>query len=383
MTGTHVTAPGGAPEASEYPLFAAYPGLQAALTRAPLGSWPTPVEALPGLGEAIGVGALFVKRDDVSAEPYGGNKVRKLELLLGDALERGARSVITFGAAGSNHALATAIYGTALGLDVTSILTPQPNASYVRRNLLAHLGVGGAVRMHADRDSAVRDAATLRASLRSRDGAEPYVIPFGGTTPMSTAGFVSAGVELAGQIERGELPEPDVLYVALGSMGTAAGIALGLALAGVRTTVRAVGVVPPTLANRDALGSLLAATAGVLHSADPTVPADLADQVRIDVVEGFLGEEYARFTEAGMEAVRMAARLEDLHLEGTYTGKTMSALVAEARAGALRDATVLFWDTYNSRETSALTAGADYRDLPAEARAYFESDVQPLDAGRL
>ncbi len=380
MTDEHVLAPHGQPGASPYPLFSAFPLLRGVLPRAPLGLWPTAVDALPRLAMTLGAGPIYVKRDDVSALPYGGNKIRKLEILLGDALARGAAEIITFGAVGSNHAFATAVYGRSLGFNVTSLLTPQPNARYVRRNLLGHLAAGAVVRVCPDRAAAMQDAAALRTEIVRDTGVEPYIIPFGGTTPTSTAGAVNAGLELAGQVAAGVVPEPDVIYVTLGSMGTAAGVALGVALGGLKSIVRAVRVVPDTIANADSFRTLLEASADVLLEGDPAVPRDLLSRVDVELVDGFFGEEYARFTTAGMEAIRVAAA-DDLHLDGTYTGKTMAALVADARAGRLEGVTTLFWDTYNSRDTRPLVAGADYRDLPERGRVYFETDVQPLDVG--
>ncbi len=354
--------------------------LRDCIPRVPLGLWPTPISELPRLADAIGVGRLFVKRDDLSALPYGGNKVRKLEILLGDALSRGAVDVITFGAAGSNHALATAIYGTALGLNVTSMLTPQPNARYVHRNLLAHLRVGASVRMHPDRDAALADAAALSDELLKRTGVPAYMIPFGGTAPLSTIGFVNAGFELSGQISAGLVPAPDVIYVPLGSMGTAAGIALGLAIGGVTPLVRAITVVPSQIATEARYRQLLDDTVDVLRAGDAVIPRNLASSVNVEVVDGFFGDGYALFTPRGMEAVRLAAAEEGLKLEGTYTGKAMSALIADARTGDLAGKTAIFWDTYNSHDMAALTDGVDYHHLPEAARMYFETDVQPLDA---
>src|SRR6266581_738013 len=113
------------------PLFKAYPQLEQQLPHVSLGNFQTPVEKLTPVGDEIGLYSLYIKRDDLSGGVYGGNKVRKLEFLLADAKE-----VITFGFAGSNHALSTAIYGRQLGLKSTSMLMPQVNAHYVRRNLL-------------------------------------------------------------------------------------------------------------------------------------------------------------------------------------------------------------------------------------------------------
>ncbi len=362
-----------------WPLLAAFPSLRDTLPCAPIGVWPTPVQELPRLAASIGSGPLYVKRDDLSASPYGGNKVRKLEVLLGDALAQGAREIITFGAAGSNHAVATAVYGGALGFHVTSMLTRQPNARYVRRNLLTHLASGAAVRLHGDYEAASKDAETLASELLERTGMAPYVIPFGGTSALSTAGFVNAGLELAGQIERGDAPSPDVIYLPLGSMGTAAGVALGMALGGFTPVVRAVRVVPDTIANIDALHALLSATIELLRERGAEIPPDIASRMNIEVVPGFFGEGYARFTPEGMDAVELAAG-ESIRLEGTYTGKTMAALVAHARAGVLEGSTVLFWDTFNSRDMGEFVGDRDYHELPEAAHVYFESAVQPLDA---
>jgi 1-aminocyclopropane-1-carboxylate deaminase/D-cysteine desulfhydrase-like pyridoxal-dependent ACC family enzyme len=368
----------GLPGLSDYPLFSRFSRLQAVVPRVPLGSWPTPVEPLGHLAGLLGIGDLRVKHDDVSAVPYGGNKVRKLEILLGDALAKGAHHVVTFGAAGSNHALATAIYARRLGLDATAFLMAQPNAHYVRRNLLAHRAVGGAVRMHTDRDVLMRDAATFRSEVAAETGVEPYVIPFGGTTPLSTVGVVNAGFEFALQVASGAAPAPDVVYIPLGSMGTAVGIALGLALGGLTPVVRAVRVVPASVTSAGSFDALAAGTMQILEAGDAAFPRALRSACRVELVDGFLGEDYARFTSEGMEAVRVSAA-EGLHLEGTYTGKAMAALFAAARGGDLTGANVLFWDTYNSHDIDPLVAGIDYKDLPRECHVYFETDVQPLD----
>ncbi len=378
MTSEDALSPGDPTHPDAYPLFERHPRVQTVVPRVPLGTWPTRVESLDRLAARLGARSLQVKHDDLSAPVYGGNKVRKLEILLGDALKQGARHVMTFGAAGSNHALATAIHGRALGLEVTSFLSVQPNATYVRRNLLAHHAVGGRVRMHVDTSAAMRDAAAYRATVLAETGSEPFVIPFGGTSPLSTAGFVNAGLELASQVAAGAALEPDVVYVPLGSMGTAAGIALGLALGGLTPVVRAVRVVPETIAGAGKLAALMVDAARLLEEADPSFPRSVAGQCRVEVIEEFLGQEYARFTPEGMEAVALAGEV-GLHLEGTYTGKTMAALLAAARNGELADANVLFWDTYNSRDLGPLVSGIDYHDLPEECHVFFESDVQPLD----
>jgi 1-aminocyclopropane-1-carboxylate deaminase/D-cysteine desulfhydrase-like pyridoxal-dependent ACC family enzyme len=358
-------------------VFARYPGtLQ--LPWVQLATLPTPVEPISGLAEASGAEAFWVKRDDLTSDVYGGNKVRKLEFLLGEALDTHAADVITFGAAGSNHALATAIHGSALGLRVHSMLVPQPNARYVARNLLAGVACGADVHMFSDPTHALRGAAALRRRLRASTGREPHLIPFGGTTPRSGIGFVSAGLELATQVEYGELPEPDLLYVTLGSLGTAAGLAVGMRAAGMRTRLVGVPVVSYEADSAENLLALIRATQDAVREADPTFPDHGWSTDDFEVATGFLGEEYARFTAEGMDAVRLAAA-SGLRLEGTYTGKTLSALLAHGRAGRMDGRTVLFWNTYNSRDLSPLAGAADPSRVPMRARSYFEQDVQPLD----
>jgi 1-aminocyclopropane-1-carboxylate deaminase/D-cysteine desulfhydrase-like pyridoxal-dependent ACC family enzyme len=354
---------------STIPLFDRYPPTRE-LPRVALGSFPTPVTRTEALAEAAGAGGLWIKRDDLSGETYGGNKVRKLEFLLGDALRAGATDVITFGAAGSNHALATAVYGAAHGLRVHSMLIPQHNAPYVGRNLRASLAAGADLHWFADMDGAQRGAVTVRRRLRAESGRDPFVIPFGGTTPGSTAGFVNAAFELAGQVEAGELPEPETLYVALGSMGTAAGLALGLRAAGLRTRVVAVQVIADRDGDELRLLQLIGETQTLLHSVDPSFPAFEWSAGDVEVVAGFVGEGYAVPTPQGTAAIAAADAAAGLRLDGTYTGKTLAALLAQGAAGALGGRNVVFWNTYNSRDIALLVRAGDPARLPESLREY-------------
>ena len=355
------------------PLFERYPRTRE-LPYVALGCFPTPVTRADALAEAAGAGGLWVKRDDMSGERYGGNKVRKLEFLLGEALAAGATDVITFGAAGSNHALATAIYGATYSLKVHSMLMPQHDAPYVGRNLRASIGVGADLRWFPDMDATQRGAVIVRREVRAETGRDPFVIPFGGTTPGSTAGFVNAALELLDQIEAGELPEPDLLYVTLGSMGTAAGLVLGLRAAGLHTRVVAVPVISQDDGAAHRLLELVGQTQALMHSVDPTFPVFEWAESDFDVASGFLGEGYAMPTQQGSDAIALADAAAGLHLDPTYTGKTLAALLARGSAGGLTDRTVVFWNTYNSRDISALVEAGDPAHLPAGLREYVTDE---------
>jgi D-cysteine desulfhydrase len=360
-------------------LFRAYPRLRERLPYVALGCLPTPVELLERVGAELGLERLYVKRDDLSGVTYGGNKVRKLEFLLGDALRADAQEVITLGFAGSNHALATAIYAQQLGLRCVSLLMPQVNAHYVRRNLKA--GYHFQAELRPCSGAAVLTLDLLRKSLhdRMRDGVFPRFIPGGGSCPLGVVGYVNAALELADQIRSGQLPEPDIIYVPMGSMGTSAGLALGLKAAGLRSRLVAVRVIEDKWASPQALQRLLSRTATFLHKLEPDFPSLVGAEDALTIRDDCLGDGYARFTAKGMRASELLREKAGIVLNGSYSAKAFSAILDDSPQRLARNQTVLFWNTYNSRDLSPMTAHVDYQQLPRAFHRYFEEDVQPLD----
>ncbi len=348
------------------PLYASHPHTR-------LARLPTPVHeaVLPGTGR------LLIKRDDVSGVPYGGNKVRKLEFLLGRAMAAGADAVITFGAAGSNHALATAIYAKLLGLRCHSMLVPQVNARSICRNLLRGYAAGARLHPCANRRDTALCVASVFRETYARSGRYPHVIPPGGSSPVGALGFVNAAFELADQVP--EEGMPDVIYLPSGTMGTCVGLLLGLRLRGLETRIEAVSVTTAPFSCMEKAKALFQATNRLLHAADPSLPLLAFPHHQFSFRKEFLGAGYGIYTTDGVAAVRQAGAIAGIRLEGTYTGKAFAALLADARRGALDGKRVLFWNTYNGRDFGADIEGLDYRELPIPFHAYFEQDVQPLD----
>jgi len=355
-----------------FPLFDAYPDVARAVRRIPLADIPTPLDVYGRGDHDLNVARLMIKRDDLSGRAYGGNKVRKLEFLLGEAHRQGARGVLTFGVAGSNHALATSIYARARGLDSYSMLTRQSNAAYVRRNLLAGHRAGARLVAFESEEAAAAGARQLIRDARDR-GELIVAIPGGGSSPVGCLGFVNAGLELAAQLRSCGLPEPDRIYLALGTVGTAAGLLLGLRLAGLATRLIAVRVVREDVARPERLTGLIRDTRKLLGC--PGLSCEELPEIRHE----FVGPGYARFTPEGVAAMARARDEFDLKLEGTYTGKAFAALLADARQGRLEGETVLFWNTYNSRPLEEAVTRADYHALPKPFHFYFEQPLQPLD----
>lgn len=303
---------------------------------------PTPVEefALP----VAGVGALAVKRDDLTSAAYGGNKVRKLDFLLGDALAKGAKSVLTFGAYGSNHALATAVHARALGLEPHVVLSPQEPGPYAPATLLAHAGLGTVLHLTDGWDGR-RAAVRAMREIAECDGADPYVIPMGGTNALGALGYVDAAIELAEQVSGTR--EADVVYVPGGTLGTAVGLAIGFTAIGSATRVEAVRVTPSDIASPAIAEKLAEESVALLRGLDASFPALAMSDLALTLREEWFEPGYGVVTPQTEEAVAFAASA-GIALETTYTGKAAAALLADARAGRLEGRRVVLWDTYSS-----------------------------------
>ena len=348
-------------------LFDVYPGLHEPTPHVQLAELPTPLDDAARLSAELGIRRLWIKRDDIAAQPYGGNKVRKLEFLLADARDKGCDAVVTYGAAGSNHALATSIFAHRLGLQCYAVLTPQAISPKVADTLRYHAMVG--TRLHSAKD--FQDTIAVRDSIMAKHptGASGvYDIWWGGSSWVGAIGFINAGLEIGEQLAA---DPPDYIYVASGTQGTAAGLALGLRLLNWPTQVVGVRVVPLTLKLPSVYDRLFNEMCSELHARDEHFPLLDEPQQNFEWRDEFLGEGYAIPTDATTEAVKLADRLAKLHLETTYTGKAMAGLVHDARAGRLANSSVVFWLTYNSRPYPPATRDISADALPAGFRKYF------------
>ena len=361
------------------PLFEQYPLLRDNLPYISLGEFPTPVKRLSELGKKIGAGNLYLKHDGLSGSVYGGNKVRKLEFLLGDALQKKAEEVLTFGCAGSNHALATAIYGQKVGIRCISMLLSQPNAGYVQQNLLFNYICGAEIHHHGSEMALYLSSLIKLFDRILKSGKIPYVLLPGGSSPLGTVGHVNAGFELKEQIAEGLMPEPDQVFVPLGSMGTAVGLSIGFRAAGLKTRVVPVRVASVRYGNEKKFAALFRKTLALLRRSDPSFPGIEMSTDEIGITHDYFGERYALFTEKGMAAVDLVAESEGIRLEGTYTGKAMAALIDHVRNHGSANEVILFWNTCNARDFSGAIAGFDYMRIPQRFHRYFEEDVQQLD----
>ncbi|HEU4461303.1 MAG TPA: pyridoxal-phosphate dependent enzyme [Solirubrobacterales bacterium] len=301
---------------------------------------PTPVRELSGLG-------IWVKEDGAfGSGGWGGNKVRKLEWLIPDAQRRGRRSILTFGGLGTNWGLATALYAREHGLATALALVDQPVDEHVEAQL-ARLEASGA-RIHRTHTKA-RTVAMLPWLLarNSRGGRPPYLLPAGGSSPIGALGYVEAALEIAAQVEDGSLPEPARVVVPVGTGGTAAGLALGFQLAGLRTRVAGIVVNDQLRLDPPVLARLARRTAKLLEDRGAQFGQLRIEPDMLDLSRDQIGAGYGHPTEAAARAAALAAN-EGLALDPVYTAKAMAGLFA-LRAENRLDGPVLFIHTDGPR----------------------------------
>ena len=312
--------------------------------RARFAHLPTPLEPAPRLSAELGVD-LWIKRDDCTGLAGGGNKTRKLEFLLGEALEQGADTLVTQGAVQSNHVRQTAAAAASFGMGCRIILenrTGNQADDYLwSGNVLLDRLLGAQIRtVAADTDMNAELAAEAEA-VRA-EGGTPYVIPGGGSNAVGALGYVDCALELAAQANEAGLVI-DRLVTATGSAGTHAGLVAGLAVSGADIPVLGIGVRAPKAKQEENVFKLAVETAGLLGH---------QERVRRDMVVAdcdYVGAGYGLIDQAVVDALTLAARTEGLLLDPVYTGKAMKGLIALAKQGAFEGQTVVFLHTGGSQ----------------------------------
>ena len=299
-----------------------------------LGEYPTPVEAarFPDIASP-----LWIKRDDLASAVVGGNKVRALEFLLagvqpGDVL-------LTGGGEGSTHVLATAVHAARLGAHVHAVRWRHEMHDTAERVAQRALRECAIVDTSATPLGGIVRALAQRLTRRAR------WIPFGGTSPLGILGHVNAALELADQVEADELPMPSRVVVALGTGGTAAGLALGFAAARMPTSVIGARVVPRIASGRARVVHLARATARwVRRTTGVALPMVTRDAVR--VAHEAYGGAYGRVSPLATEAAAAMERATGLRLDPTYSAKAFAIALRVARDA---EGATVFWSTFDAR----------------------------------
>ena len=324
------------------------------LPRLQIAHLPTAVEPLPRLSEALGGPTLLVKRDDQTGLAFGGNKTRKLEYLVADAQQKGARTLITAGAVQSNHCRQTAAAAARLRFNCILVLTgEQPDQATGNLLLDRILGAEIVWAQRENRDQILREVFEEAESA----GRKPYLIPYGGSNPVGAVAYAFALQELLGQNI-----QPDYIVFASSSGGTQAGLVAGARLFGFEGRVLGISVDEKAEVLQERVAALANQTAEVLDLVTSFGPENIL------VDDDYLGRGYGKMDEPEKEAIYLFAQKEGLLLDPVYTARAAAGLISLIRKGFFQaDQTVLFWHTGG---TPALFA--DQYQLP-----FYLSDFNP------
>jgi D-cysteine desulfhydrase family pyridoxal phosphate-dependent enzyme len=317
------------------------------LTRIKIAHLPTPLESMERLSQKLGGPQLWIKRDDQTGLAFGGNKTRKLEFLVADAREQGARTLITAGAVQSNHCRQTAAAAAMAGFDCILVLTAPHPPQRLSANLLLDR-LFGAKFVWTDREH--REQTLERVFMESKQaGQHPYLIPYGGSNPLGAAAYAYALDEVLGQGLH-----PDWIVFASSSGGTQAGLVVGARKSGYEGGILGISIDEPAETLRMRVADLASQTSTLLGEKMDFSPEE------ITVNADYLGGGYGVMGVLEKDAIQLFARTEGLLLDPVYTGRAAGGLVDLVRQGFFdEEATVLFWHTGG---TPALFADA-YQEL--------------------
>ena len=309
---------------------------------------PTPLEFAPNLTALLGGPRIYVKRDDLTALAFGGNKTRKLEFLLPQAAAEGADTVITLGGLQSNWVRQTVAAARKLGMEAVVVLEGEPPQGDLQGNLLLDHLMGAELRYEPDVPQDVEDleiqgvfpiTGKIAEEYRAK-GRHPVLLPLGGATPVGNLGYINAVDELHDQLKALGV-KADYVIAATGTGGTQAGIECGLRLSGMDTKMLGISVSRHTRPKEEEIAELCNATMEFLGCG-----GERFESGQISVNYDYIGASYGAVTEQALEAVSMAARTEGLILCHTYAGKAFAGMVDLIRKGVLtKEDTVVFFHT--------------------------------------
>jgi D-cysteine desulfhydrase len=292
---------------------------------------------------------------------------------LADAQKKGYKTVLTRGCAGSNHALATAVYAKQLGLKAICLLADQPNSWVVKRNLALQAEYGAEI--HHYKTTMERNGSVPEHVRRCEEetGLKPYLIPPGGSIPFGVLGFIDAVLELHEQIEAGMAVLPDYIYEPAGSLGTTVGLLIGLQLISAPTILVGVATEPED----DRLGDakkLFEETKEYLCQFDQSFSTLSWRDNQLIIYENYYGDGYG-FPTAAATAATQLFQEDGIILEDTYTAKAAAALVADAHSGLLTGKKVLFWSTFYPELCTGSIHNDSYLKLPVSLqKEYFSAN---------
>jgi L-cysteate sulfo-lyase len=297
--------------------------------RVSLAHLPTPLELMPRLSEHLGGPDIYVKRDDCTGLATGGNKTRKLEFSLGEALAQGADTVVTVGAVQSNHVRQTAAAACKLGLACEVLLehrVEDPSETYATSgNVFLDRVFGANLREYPGGTNFDTEMAVVADEVRA-NGGSPYIVPGGASNTVGALGYVGCGIEMLEQFAEQNL-DIDHVVTATGSAGTHAGLAVGLRGSGSDLPILGFGVNAPQDVQEERVYKLSLETADLVGAPGCVSREDIIADCN------YIGPGYGEPTDSMNEAILMLARFEGLLFDPVYSGKALAGMIDYVRQG--------------------------------------------------
>ncbi|MBA4602573.1 1-aminocyclopropane-1-carboxylate deaminase/D-cysteine desulfhydrase [Thermoactinomyces mirandus] len=314
--------------------------MKRAWARFPIIGGMTPIQPLPRLARLLGIKSLWIKRDDLTGLAFGGNKLRKLEYLIGEALEEGCDLVLTGGSPQSNHARLTTAVANKAGLEIWLFFAGS-KMGLQQGNLLLNQIMGAEMTLTGVYGSkALLRVMEEKADEARKAGRKPYVIPVGGSTPAGDYGYFRAWQELEKQCGSCQLAPFDEIYVAVGTGGTLAGLLAGILLHSQETDLMGISVWKKREPLQSDIHTCTTHLLKWMGEGEVTVSMD-----KIKLFDQYIGKKYGVPSQSGNEAIRLLAQTEGIFVDPVYTGKALAGLINRARQGLLKEKHVLFWHT--------------------------------------
>lgn len=358
------------PSPIQTPLTETIPEL-ASIPRLNLVDAPTPLLKYSDLGQQIRCQNFWIKEDNLSSSIYGGNKPRKLEYSLARVLANGFKSVVTTGAIGTHHGLATAIFSNRFGLSCHLVLFEQPVTRRVRLNLFLLHKYKAALHFASNYlQVPTHIARLLLPTVIGTEELRMTLLEAGGTSTLSNLGFVNAVFELRQQISELQIQPPSYIFCPVGTGGTMAGLLLGCKLCHLPTQVIGVRVVDRIMANRYRIVYLANRTLHLIKRYSTRINLSAIHPNEVTIMQNFFGGHYGSVTAIGKKTVELAQE-HGVILETTYTAKAFAGLIDFIRNNPPDSRPIIFWNTFNSQPLSASIGDFDYRELPQEFHRFF------------
>ncbi|GMT50263.1 MAG: putative 1-aminocyclopropane-1-carboxylate deaminase [bacterium] len=329
------------------PIFKEYPKLKETVPWIPLGDFPTKVTSLSRITESLSCKSFWVKRDSESSSLYGGNKVRKLEFEFGKLMERKSEMILAYGSLGSNFTIAACLFAKTLDIPTHLILYDTVNTPFVMANFKHNCKM--AQNMTRIRSPLSLPYAVSRELWRHR-GKQVYLMPPGGSSPLSTLGYINAMLELKGQIDDGELPMPDYIFLPVGTGGTLVGLLIAKVLFNLPVKIIGMAVVDWIITNPVILKLFIYRSVRFFNQVAGTHlrASHIFKELHLDYRS--LGKGYAHSTDEAKRAKDLLKREENIILDETYTAKAMAGAIDIVRTDLKADTNVLFWHSFNSQD---------------------------------